>query len=63
MLHYHIRWGDGKLDWEAFQTEEEAKIAARELMRLDETYAIEQLDGGCLNCASIQSQSLSRPLS
>jgi hypothetical protein len=63
MSHYHIRWDDGKLDWEAFRTEDEAKAAARQLMRLDETYVIEQLDGECPRCASLQSERLSRQLS
>jgi hypothetical protein len=25
MKHYHIQWNDSKLDWKAFQTEEEAE--------------------------------------
>jgi hypothetical protein len=52
--HYHIRWADGKLDWEAFDTEQEATAAAKQLMRVGETYTIEQLDGDCLGCRSIQ---------
>ena len=33
MVHYHIRWGNSKLDWEAFQTETEAKAVAELLKR------------------------------
>jgi predicted metal-binding protein len=53
MNHYHIRWGDSKLDWEAFQTEEEAKASAEQLKRPGETYAIEQRDGDCQPCAKL----------
>ena len=57
MLHYHIRWADGKLDWEAFPTEEEARLAAKQLMRPEETYVIMSLDGNCSRCTGFQSQS------
>lgn len=50
MNHYHIRWDNSKLDWEAFQTEEEAKAAAERLKRAGENYAIEELDGDCQRC-------------
>lgn len=50
MNHYHIRWGNSKLDWEAFQTEEEAKAAAEQLKRPGETYAIEQCDSDYQSC-------------
>jgi hypothetical protein len=52
MFHYHIRWADGKLDWEAFPSEDEAKVSAKQLMRPDETYVIEQLDGDCPRCTT-----------
>ena len=51
MLHYHIRWASGKLDWESFLTEDEAKRPAKQLMRPNEAYAVEQMDGNCPRCA------------
>lgn len=63
MRHYHIRWDDGNLDWEPFQTEDEAKAAATELVRSGESYIIEQSDRDCLRCARLQSESLSPPFS
>ena len=59
MLHYHIRWACGKLDWEVFPTEDEARLAAKQLMRPNESYVIEQSDGTCPGCADLQSQNLS----
>jgi hypothetical protein len=50
MGHYHIRWANSKLDWEAFQTEEEAKALAEFIKRPGEHYTIEQLDGDCQSC-------------
>lgn len=58
MMHYHILWADGKLDWEAFPTEDDAKLAANQLMRREETYVIVSLDGKCSRCTGLQSQSL-----
>lgn len=48
--HYHIRWAGGKLDWQAFQTEEEAKADAERLKGPDEKYVIEAQDGACVRC-------------
>jgi hypothetical protein len=56
MIHYHIRWADSKLDWEAFQTEEVAKAAAEELKRPGEGYAIEKSDGDCRNCKQVEAR-------
>ena len=53
MNHYHIRWDNSKVDWEAFQTEEEAKAAAERLKRTDENYVIEKLNGDCQRCNQI----------
>lgn len=50
MNHYHIRWDNSNLDWEAFQTEEEAKASAEQLKRIGEDYVIEKLDGNCHRC-------------
>ena len=53
MNHYHIRWSTGKLDWEAFDTEEAASTAAQELARRGETFSIERLGAECLRCHSM----------
>lgn len=51
MRHYHIRWADLKLDWEAFRTESAAEEMAKEIVRPDETYTIEQFNGNCPRCS------------
>lgn len=49
--HYHIRWlGKDTLDWESFTTWEEAEARAKELVRLHETYTVEDFDGDCPRC-------------
>jgi hypothetical protein len=53
MIHFHIRWSDSKLDWEAFQTREEAIAQAKELARPGETYVIAEFDGTCPRCKSL----------
>ena len=51
MTHYHIRWsGKAVLDWQCFSTHEEAKASARQLVRLGETYTIEEHDEACPRC-------------
>ena len=50
MNHYHIRWADSKIDWQAFQTKEEAVAEAERLKRLNETYTIEERNGDCERC-------------
>jgi hypothetical protein len=53
-LHYHIRWsGRVELDWEPFGTRAEAESGAKELVRLGETYTVEQYDATCLRCAGV----------
>lgn len=50
-LHYHIRWSDSaNLDWERFDTIAEAEVSAKQLVRLGETYTIEEFDGTCPRC-------------
>jgi hypothetical protein len=54
MTHYHIRWsGKVLLDWQRFSTPEEAKASARQLVRLGETYAIEEHDETCPRCQAV----------
>jgi hypothetical protein len=59
MLHYHIRWSEkivsnwkcfSALDWEAFTSRAEAEASARQLVRQNETYTIEEHDGNCPRC-------------
>jgi hypothetical protein len=49
--HFHIRWSSkATLDWERFSTSAEAEASAKQLVRLGETYAIEEHDGACTRC-------------
>ena len=51
MTHYHIRWsGKVLLDWQRFDTPEEAQASARQLVRHGETYTIEEHDEACPRC-------------
>jgi len=50
MNHYHIRWDNSNLDWEAFPTKDEALVEAERLKRVDENYSIEEHDGNCERC-------------
>jgi hypothetical protein len=50
MTHYHIRWADSKIDWQAFRTKDEAVAEAERLKRLEEDYNIEECDGNCERC-------------
>ena len=62
MIHYHICWANSKLDWEAFQSEEEAKVTAELLKRPDENYVIEALDGDCQRCNRLAEAKATIPL-
>ena len=59
MNHFHILWANSNLDWEPFQTEEEAKAAAEQLKRPGENYGIEKGGGDCPRCAEFMSNALS----
>jgi hypothetical protein len=50
MNHYHIRWDNSNLDWEAFPTKDGAVAEAERLKRVDENYSIEEHDGSCERC-------------
>lgn len=49
-VHFHIRWNSGLLDWEAFNSGDEAERRAKELARPTESYCIEQFDNTCQFC-------------
>jgi GAF domain-containing protein len=53
MPHYHIRWSNSKLDWEAFPSPAEAQAQAQQLVRRGESYVIEQVNGDCPQCRSL----------
>jgi len=53
MNHYHIRWVGSKIDWQAFQTKDEAFAEAERLKRLEENYSIEERDGSCEICQGL----------
>jgi hypothetical protein len=49
--HFHIRWSTGSpLDWEAFETRNEAEEVARQLACATEIYKIEEFDRTCGRC-------------
>jgi len=50
MVHYHIRWSSSKIDWQAFDTEQEAQIEAQRLKRPEETYTIDKFGEECPQC-------------
>ena len=51
--HFHIRWlGVKRLDWEPFQTREQAEERAKQLARPEETFVIEEHDRYCARCAA-----------
>ena len=46
--HFHIHWTDNKtLDWECFNSHEEARTRAVELSRPGETFKIEKVSAKC----------------
>ena len=57
MLHFHICWSESKLDWEAFETREDALTQAQELVRPGETYVVQQFDGDCPRCHHLRDTS------
>jgi len=61
MTHFHIRWSKtASLDWEPFDTQEEAEASAKQLVLPGETYTIEKFDGACPRCVGDQSQGPTR---
>lgn len=53
MIHYHIRWANSKIDWQAFRMRDEAVAEAERLKGLNESYQIEERDGSCERCMSL----------
>jgi hypothetical protein len=53
-LHYHIHWsGKSTLDWECFNTHEEAETSASQLALPGETYTIEEQGLSCPQCMKL----------
>lgn len=56
VMHYHIRWSNlrnSKLDWQVFDTPEEAQTEAEQLVRPGESYSVEKFEGDCPRCADL----------
>jgi hypothetical protein len=47
MTHFHIRWSNGKLDWQRFETQVEAESSANDLVLPEESFTLEQFDSEC----------------
>jgi hypothetical protein len=45
--HFHIHWVEKDLDWECFDTREEARRRAAELAGPGETFTIEEVSMNC----------------
>jgi hypothetical protein len=45
--HFHIRWNETTLDWECFNTREEAEERASFLKLDGETFAVEEVHSQC----------------
>jgi hypothetical protein len=53
-FHYHIRWsGALPTDLEPFATVGEAESAARQMVRVGESYSIEKFDNDCIRCRQV----------
>ena len=57
-MHYHIRWSNprnSKLDWQVFDTPEEAQTEAEKLVRPSENYSVEKFESesDCPRCADL----------
>jgi hypothetical protein len=49
--HFHIHWsGKETLDWEPFNTREEAERRAAEIVQRDEEYTVEEHGQDCPQC-------------
>ena len=53
-MRFHIRWSSGKLNWERFGRRAEAEEGAKQIVRLGETYTVEEFsDTGCPGCGEL----------
>ena len=60
-LHYHIRWSSSdSLDWQGFETPEEAEASAHTIVRRNETYTIEARSGNCERCDQLVERALTK---
>lgn len=60
-VHYHIRRSSSPLlDWQAFETPEEAEAVAKNLVRGGETYTIELAAVDCKRCLQAFEEALRR---
>lgn len=58
-MHYHIRWSDSQVDWERFNTPQEAEQAGRRLALRGETFTLEHVDDEtCMYCPEIFKRAL-----
>jgi hypothetical protein len=51
-IHFHIHWPD-KLDWERFETREDAFARAGEIVQPGESYSVETFDDLCPVCQTL----------
>jgi len=52
-MHFHIRWeGVKRLDWEPFETREQAESRAKELVQSGESFVLEEHGKNCTRCAT-----------
>jgi hypothetical protein len=61
MNHFHIRWSNGKLDWERYASRVEAESGAKKLMQFGETYSIEEHGESCPQCPDVVRAKLRQP--
>jgi hypothetical protein len=54
--HYHIWWSGGVLDWEAFDSRAEAEAGAEQMVRLGESYVMEEYGADWVKCRSLLKQ-------
>ena len=52
--HFHIRWTPDKLDWERFDSQEEADICARKLAYPGGSFSIEEFGDSCAKCRAVR---------
>lgn len=54
--HFHIRWlPSDSLDWERFNSREDAEVRARELASPGESYVLDEFGANCERCNAMAS--------